>query len=384
MPLMLNGKEVVSKLNKDLKAVYLGNKLIYKSSTQVLLSGISSNAILVSKDGLNYQRKTVTTPSGNNTTMFSSFGTVNGKIWAANTNGIYITEDLVNYTLLIGNPSSKYSLSYGNLVANIGSQFAAVFENLDNAILYFCYTNQQGTAWATTPIKLDTSSNLICYKLTAFKNEFLLFTNAGVYHININSTERTDDSAYASMLKKCYFTETNGDSFESLTKYNSSTVMNFTCANVVGNEVYCCLNYTSNNTQSIFKSVDGINWTGLYRQESSINRNFGFLSLAINDNAIVCLYKQDSSYLKFIRSLDYGQTWQSLGRYGASGPSGSWVNTCFLQYFNDILIYNGVKLSGVQNIWYSTDNAASLNKASSGGGWGTPGSFVCLETELNI
>lgn len=384
MPLMLNEKEVVPKLNKDLKAVYLGNKLIYKSSTQVLLSGISSNAILVSKDGLNYQRKTVTTPSGSNTTMFTSFGTVNGKIWAANTTGIYITEDLINYTRLIGNPSSGYYISSANLVANIGSQFAAIFMNSDNEVPYFCYTNQQGTAWATRPIKLDTTYKFVCYKLTVFKNEFLLFTNAGVYHINLNSTGTTDDSAYASILKRCYFTETNGDTFESLTKYNSSSVRNFTCAAVAGDTVYCCLNHTSNDTQSIFKSVDGINWTGLYRQESSINLNLGFLSLAINDNAIVCLYKQDSSYLKFIRSLDYGQTWQSLDRYGASGPNGSWVDKCFLQYFNNILIYNGVILSGSQNIWYSTNNATSLATALSGGSFGTPGSFVCLETELNI
>ena len=384
MPLMLNGKEVVSKLNKDLKAVYLGNKLIYKSSTQVLLSGISSNAILVSKDGLNYQRKTVTTPAGNNTTMFSSFGTVNGKIWAANTNGIYITEDLVNYTLLIGNPSSKYSLSYGNLVANIGSQFAAVFENSDNAILYFCYTNQQGTAWATTPIKLDTSSNLRCHKLTAFKNEFLLFTNAGVYHININSTERTDDSAYASMLKKCYFTHKNGHTFESLTKYNSGNVRDFTCANVVENEVYCCMNSKTADECAIFKSIDGINWTGLYYEDGQILTYDGFLSLAKNDNVIVSLYKY-SSELKFIRSLDSGQTWQQVNMYSAVGSYNSpWVNRCFLQYFNDILIYNGFKLSDGNNVWYSTDNATSLKKASSGGDWGTPGSFVCLETELNI
>lgn len=384
MPLMLNEKEVIPKLNKDLKAVYLGNKLIYKSNTQVLLSGISSNAILVSKDGLNYQRKTVTTPSGSNTTMFTSFGTVNGKIWAANTTGIYITEDLINYTRLIGNPSSGYYISSANLVANIGSQFAAIFTNSSNDILYFCYTNKQGTAWATNPIKLDTSSNYKCYKLLAFKNEFLLFTNAGIYHINVDSTGRTDDSAYADILKKCFITEINGHGVDSETKYTSSNIKNFTCAAVADDTVYCCLNHTSNNTQSIFKSIDGINWTGLYRQESNINVNFGFLSLAIHDNAIVCLYKQDSSYLKFIRSLDYGETWQFISTYGASGPSGSWVNKCFLQYFNDILIYNGVILSGSQNIWYSTNNATSLATASSGGNWGTPGSFVCLETELNI
>ena len=205
-----------------------------------------------------------------------------------------------------------------------------------------------------------------------------------VYHININSTERTDDSAYASILKKCYFTHKNGHTFESLTKYSSSNIRDFTCANVVENEVYCCMNSTTADECAIFKSTDGINWTGLYYEDGQILRYDGFLSVAINDNVIVSLFKY-SSELKFIRSLDSGQTWQQVNMYSAVGSYNSpWVNMCFLQYFNDILIYNGVKLSDGNNVWYSTDNATSLKKASSGGDWGTPGSFVCLETELNI
>lgn len=388
MPLMLNGKEVVPKLNKDLKAVYLGNRLIYKSSTQLLLSGISSNAILVSKDGLNYQRKTVTTPAGDRTTMFTSFGTVNGKIWAANTNGIYITEDLINYTTLIGKPSNM-DVIYKNNVANIGSQFVGIFQSYSNSRWYFNYTNNQGTSWNSNTL-IETNTSFMPYKLMTFNNKFLLLGTTGIIHLDVNDN--------STKIKKCNFTLLDGSIFTTQDKMVTNLQYFTTDGTIYNNKLYVVMHKKTNDTTdyrySIFESIDGINYTEICTIPTTSWNEFsnGIVGLMVKNNTITFLGNGGSGSTKLCKSLDLGNTWSKL-TFPYLSSIGSVTKTNLLK-FKNFIIYNGIATTSSassggnniasQNILISSDDGATWNKASSGGNWGTPGSFVCLETELNI
>lgn len=387
MSLMFNEKEVVPKLNKDLKAVYLGNKLIYKSSTQVLLASIDSDAILVSKDGLNYERKTVTFSTGS-AKMFDGFGTINGKIWTVNENGIYTTEDLVNYTLLIASPSKNVSNIRKNNVANIDSQFVEIYNSSSDGAWYFNYTNKLGTSWGSSTLiqrassALSSTPEFVPYKLITFNNKFLLLGNTGIIHLDVDASTR---------IKKCNFTLLDGSTFTTLDQTTANLTYHAYDGTIYNNKLYVVMHKNATDYRySIFESIDGINYSEICKIPATTNTQWakGISGLMIKNNAITFLGCTSSTSAELCKSLDLGNTWSNLTFPTLS--SASYSSTDLLK-FNDMLIYNGTATSSKisndirsQNILISSDDGTTWSKASSGGNWGTPSSFVCLETELNI
>lgn len=371
-----------------MKRAYLGDNLVYKSSTQLLLSGIKADYFLFSKDGLNYEYKKNITPSS--TTVFTSFGTINGKIWAANTNGIYITEDLVNYTLLIAKPSKSMILTYKNNIANIGSQFVGIFESSSSAQVYFNYTNEQGTSW-TSNTKLDDSGFQV-FKLITFNNKFLALARTGIIHLDVNAT--------SNKIKKCNFTLLDGSTFTTLDSVTIDLDYFVFDGAIYNNKLYVFMHkegkLVSDYRDSIFESTDGTNYTEICTIPTSSNGELddGIVGLTIENNTITFLGPGGASYsgAYLYKSLDFGNTWNKL-KFPRLSSNGRWDNTNLLK-FKDFFIYNGIATEssassgGVsvadQNIIISADGGTTWSKVLSGGAYGTPSSFVCLETELDI